>query len=184
MCWRARTTSRSPCTPLFGFMGHLEASGRKFTSAVGALDRSAGIVAASGAELVVFHPASCSAANAKLRSTRSSISSAHCARGSRRRTRGAFRNRGDGTRARSRVGGRRRRDLAPSRLGATRSRLRAQHATSDGAFLEAEPFREALEARRRRSRARSAVPHPFLGHRLRQPQRDETPALRRQDATS
>ena len=42
--------------PLFGFMGHVEASGRKFTSAVGALDRSAGIVAASGAELVVFHP--------------------------------------------------------------------------------------------------------------------------------
>jgi deoxyribonuclease-4 len=42
--------------PLFGFMGHLEASGRKFTSAVGALDRSAGIVAASGAEIVVFHP--------------------------------------------------------------------------------------------------------------------------------
>jgi deoxyribonuclease IV len=42
--------------PLFGFMGHLEPSGRKFSSAVGALDRSAGIVAASGAELVVFHP--------------------------------------------------------------------------------------------------------------------------------
>jgi deoxyribonuclease-4 len=42
--------------PLFGFMGHLEASGRKFASAVGALDRSAGIAAASGAELVVFHP--------------------------------------------------------------------------------------------------------------------------------
>jgi deoxyribonuclease IV len=42
--------------PLFGFMGHLEAAGRKFTSAVGALDRSAGIVAACGAELVVFHP--------------------------------------------------------------------------------------------------------------------------------
>src|ERR671930_1914248 len=42
--------------PLFGFMGHLEATGRKFTSAVGALDRSAGIAAAAGAELVVFHP--------------------------------------------------------------------------------------------------------------------------------
>ena len=42
--------------PLFGFMGHVEASGRKFSSAVGALDRSAGIAAASGAELVVFHP--------------------------------------------------------------------------------------------------------------------------------
>jgi deoxyribonuclease-4 len=42
--------------PLFGFMGHLETSGRKFASAVGALDRSAGIAAASGAEVVVFHP--------------------------------------------------------------------------------------------------------------------------------
>jgi deoxyribonuclease IV len=42
--------------PLFGFMGHLETSGRKFSSAVGALDRSAGIAAAAGAELVVFHP--------------------------------------------------------------------------------------------------------------------------------
>src|SRR3954466_5531739 len=42
--------------PLFGFMGHLEAEGRKFSSAVGALDRSAGIAAACGAEVVVFHP--------------------------------------------------------------------------------------------------------------------------------
>ncbi|HEU0337206.1 MAG TPA: TIM barrel protein [Gaiellaceae bacterium] len=42
--------------PLFGFMGHLEASGRKFSSAVGALDRSAGIAAAAGAAPVVFHP--------------------------------------------------------------------------------------------------------------------------------
>jgi len=42
--------------PLFGFMGHLEATGRKFASAVGALDRSAGIAAACGAEVVVFHP--------------------------------------------------------------------------------------------------------------------------------
>src|SRR5262245_65079986 len=42
--------------PLFGFMGHLETSGRKWASAVGALDRSAGIAAACGAEVVVFHP--------------------------------------------------------------------------------------------------------------------------------
>jgi deoxyribonuclease IV len=42
--------------PLFGFMGHLEAHGRKFASAVGALDRSAGIATAAGAEPVVFHP--------------------------------------------------------------------------------------------------------------------------------
>ena len=42
--------------PLFGFMGQLEASGRKWMSAVGALDRSAGIAAACGAAPVVFHP--------------------------------------------------------------------------------------------------------------------------------
>jgi deoxyribonuclease-4 len=42
--------------PLFGFMGHAEPSGRKFSSAVGALDRSAGIAAAAGAAPVVFHP--------------------------------------------------------------------------------------------------------------------------------
>lgn len=42
--------------PLFGWVGHLEASGRKWSSALGALDRSAGIAAACGAELVVFHP--------------------------------------------------------------------------------------------------------------------------------
>src|SRR5574338_104677 len=42
--------------PLFGWVGHLETSGRKWSSAVGALDRSAGIATASGAELVVFHP--------------------------------------------------------------------------------------------------------------------------------
>jgi len=42
--------------PLFGFMGHLEPSGRKWASSVGALDRSAGIAAAAGAAPVVFHP--------------------------------------------------------------------------------------------------------------------------------
>ena len=53
---REHDVALSVHAPLFGFMGHLEASGRKFTSAVGALDRSAGIAAASKAELVVFHP--------------------------------------------------------------------------------------------------------------------------------
>jgi deoxyribonuclease-4 len=53
---RANRIVLSVHAPLFGFMGHLEPSGRKFTSAVGALDRSAGIAAASGAEVVVFHP--------------------------------------------------------------------------------------------------------------------------------
>lgn len=53
---REHDVALSVHAPLFGFMGHVEASGRKFNSAVGALDRSAGIAAASGAELVVFHP--------------------------------------------------------------------------------------------------------------------------------
>jgi deoxyribonuclease-4 len=53
---RENDVALSVHAPLFGFMGHLEPSGRKFTSAVGALDRSAGIAAASGAEVVVFHP--------------------------------------------------------------------------------------------------------------------------------
>ena len=42
--------------PLFGWVGHVEASGRKWSSALGALDRSAGIATACGAEVVVFHP--------------------------------------------------------------------------------------------------------------------------------
>jgi deoxyribonuclease-4 len=53
---REHDVALSVHAPLFGFMGHLETSGRKFSSAVGALDRSAGIAAACGAELVVFHP--------------------------------------------------------------------------------------------------------------------------------
>ena len=53
---RQHDVALSVHAPLFGFMGHVEPSGRKYTSAVGALDRSAGIAAASGAELVVFHP--------------------------------------------------------------------------------------------------------------------------------
>ena len=42
--------------PLFAWVGHLEASGRKWSSALGGLDRSAGIASACGAEVVVFHP--------------------------------------------------------------------------------------------------------------------------------
>ncbi|HET8894550.1 MAG TPA: TIM barrel protein [Gaiellaceae bacterium] len=41
--------------PLAGFMGHAE-RGKKLNMAVGMLDHSAGIAAACGAELVVFHP--------------------------------------------------------------------------------------------------------------------------------
>jgi deoxyribonuclease-4 len=41
--------------PIAGFMGHAE-RGRKLNMAVGMLDHSAGIAAACGAEVVVFHP--------------------------------------------------------------------------------------------------------------------------------
>jgi deoxyribonuclease IV len=53
---REHDVALSVHAPLFGFMGHVEPSGRKWSSAVGALDRSAGIAAACGAEVVVFHP--------------------------------------------------------------------------------------------------------------------------------
>ena len=45
---RENDVALSVHAPLFGFMGHLEPSGRKWSSAVGALDRSAGIAAARG----------------------------------------------------------------------------------------------------------------------------------------
>ena len=41
--------------PIAGFMGHLERD-KKHRMAVGMLDHSAGVAAACGAELVVFHP--------------------------------------------------------------------------------------------------------------------------------
>src|SRR3954468_23140676 len=41
--------------PIAGFMGHLDRD-KKFRMAVGMLDHSAGIAAAAGAEVVVFHP--------------------------------------------------------------------------------------------------------------------------------
>jgi deoxyribonuclease IV len=53
---REQEVALSIHAPLFGFMGHLETSGRKWASALGALDRSAGIAAACGAEVVVIHP--------------------------------------------------------------------------------------------------------------------------------
>ena len=53
---REHDVALSVHAPLFGWVGHLEATGRKWASALGALDRSAGIARACGAGLVVFHP--------------------------------------------------------------------------------------------------------------------------------
>ena len=131
--------------PLFGFMGHLEASGRKFASAVGALDRSAGIVAASGAELVVFHP------GFLLGRSREDAIAAVVAQLSTLRERLAGKDRAVpfGIEVMGRV-----RDLGSvndvveiaRRVGWVRPVLdfAHMHATSDGAFLHAPLFAEAL----------------------------------------
>ena len=131
--------------PLFGFMGHVEASGRKFTSAVGALDRSAGIAAASGAELVVFHPGFL-----LERSREDAIDAVVEQLGTlRARLEGKGRAVPFGVEVMGRV-----RDLGSlddvleisRRTGWVRPVLdfAHMHATSDGAFLDVEPFASAL----------------------------------------
>jgi deoxyribonuclease IV len=143
---REHDVALSVHAPLFGFMGHLEASGRKFTSAVGALDRSAGIAAASGAELVVFHPGFLLG-----RSREDAIDAVVEQLGTlRERLENKDRAVPFGIEVMGRV-----RDLGSvddvveisRRVDWVRPVLdfAHMHATSDGAFLEPEPFRDALE---------------------------------------
>ncbi len=133
--------------PLFAFMGHLEPSGRKFSSAVGGLDRSAGIAAACGAEVVVFHPGFLLG-----RSREDAITSVVEQLGTlRERLEGKGRAVPFGVEVMGRV-----RDLGSlddvleisERTGWVRPVLdfAHMHATSDGAYLEASLFAEALEA--------------------------------------
>jgi deoxyribonuclease-4 len=133
--------------PLFGFMGHVEPSGRKFSSAVGALDRSAGIAAASGAEVVVFHPGFL-----LERSREDALAAVVEQLGTlRERLEGKDRAVPFGVEVMGRV-----RDLGSiddvleisRRTGWVRPVLdfAHMHATSDGAFTEVEPFATALGA--------------------------------------
>jgi deoxyribonuclease IV len=144
---RTHDIALSVHAPLFGFMGHLEASGRKFASAVGALDRSAGIAAASGAELVVFHPGFLLG-----RSRTDAIDAVVEQLGSlRERLEGKDRAVPFGVEVMGRV-----RDLGSiddvveisRRLGWVRPVLdfAHMHATSDGQFLELARFSDALAA--------------------------------------
>ena len=170
--------------PLFGWVGHLEASGRKWSSALGALDRSAGIATACGAELVVFHP------GFLLGRSREDAIAAVVEQLAlvRERLEGKGRAAPFGIEVMGRVN-----DFGSleecveisRRVGWVRPVVdfAHMHATSDGAYLEAEPFREALELADGVARRRGAVPHPLLRHRLREPERDEAPALRRGDAS-
>jgi deoxyribonuclease-4 len=132
--------------PLFGWVGHLEASGRKWASALGGLDRSAGIAAACGAELVVFHP------GFLLGRSRKDAIDAVVEQLAivRERLEGKGRGVPFGVEVMGRV-----RELGTledcleisMRAGWVRPVIdfAHMHATSDGAFVEQEPFREALE---------------------------------------
>src|SRR6478735_994966 len=133
--------------PLFGWVGHLETSGRKWSSALGALDRSAGIAAACGAEVVVFHPGFLLG-----RSRDDAIASVVEQLGTlRERLEGKGRAVPFGVEVMGRV-----RDLGSLddvveisvRTGWVRPVLdfAHMHATSDGAYLETGLFAEALEA--------------------------------------
>jgi deoxyribonuclease IV len=144
---RENDVALSVHAPLFGFMGHVEPSGRKYTSAVGALDRSAGIAAASGAELVVFHPGFL-----LERSREDALDAVVEQLGTlRERLKGKDRGVPFGVEVMGRV-----RDLGSLDDVIDISRrtqwvrpvldFAHMHATSDGAFVSAEPFVEALEA--------------------------------------
>jgi deoxyribonuclease IV len=132
--------------PLFGWVGHLEASGRKWASALGGLDRSAGIAAACGAEVVVFHP------GFLLGRSRKDAIDAVVEQLAivRERLEGKGRGVPFGVEVMGRV-----RELGTledcleisMRTGWVRPVIdfAHMHATSDGAFVEPEPFRAALE---------------------------------------
>jgi deoxyribonuclease-4 len=144
---RENDVALSVHAPLFGFMGHVEPSGRKFSSAVGALDRSAGIAAASGAEVVVFHP------GFLLERSREDAIAAVVDQLAALRERLEQKERAVpfGVEVMGRV-----RDLGSLEDVLEISRRTSwvrpvldfahMHATSDGAYLDVEPFAEALAA--------------------------------------
>jgi deoxyribonuclease-4 len=132
--------------PLAGFMGHAE-RGKKLNMATGMLDHSAGIAAASGAELVVFHPGFLLGRTREdaLDSVVEQLGELHA------RLEAKGRAVPFGVEVMGRV-----RDLGSlddvidisARLGWVRPVLdfAHMHATSDGAFTGVDPFADALEA--------------------------------------
>jgi deoxyribonuclease-4 len=130
--------------PIAGFMGHAE-RGKKLNMAVGMLDHSAGIAKAAGAEVVVFHPGFLLG-----RTREEAIDSVVEQLGElRERLVGKGRDVPFGIEVMGRV-----RELGSlddvceiaSRFDWIRPVIdfAHMHATSDGAFLSAEPFAEAL----------------------------------------
>jgi deoxyribonuclease IV len=132
--------------PIAGFMGHAE-RGRKLNMATGMLDHSAGIAKAAGAELVVFHP------GFLLNRTREAALDSIVEQLGELRERLERKDRavpfGVEVMGRVRESGSLDDVVEISmRTGWVRPVLdfAHMHATSDGAYTEAEPFREALEA--------------------------------------
>jgi deoxyribonuclease-4 len=132
--------------PIAGFMGHAE-RGKKLNMAIGMLDHSAGVAKAVGAELVVFHP------GFLLGRTRAAAVKSIVQQLGELRKRLEAKDRAVpfGVEVMGRV-----REIGSledvveiaRRTGWVRPVLDFAHlhATSDGAYTEAEPFREALEA--------------------------------------
>ena len=137
--------ARSVHAPLAGFMGHAE-RGKKLNMAIGMLDHSAGVAAACGAELVVFHP------GFLLGRTREEALESVVEQLSELRTRLEAKGRAVpfGVEVMGRV-----RDLGSiddvlfiaSRLGWVRPVIdfAHMHATSDGAFTDVDAFAAVLE---------------------------------------
>ena len=132
--------------PIAGFMGHLERD-KKQRMAVGMLDHSAGIAKAAGAEVVVFHP------GFLLGRTRPAAIKSVCEQLTelRERLEGKDRAVPFGVEVMGRVNDFGSLDdvvAIAGRCGWVRPVLdfAHMHATSDGAFLEVEPFAAALEA--------------------------------------
>ncbi|HEU0303736.1 MAG TPA: TIM barrel protein [Gaiellaceae bacterium] len=143
---REHDVALSVHAPLAGFMGHAE-RGKKLNMAVGMLDHSAGMAKACGAELVVFHPGFLLG-----RSRDDALDAVVEQLGElRERLEGKDRAVPFGVEVMGRV-----RELGSledvvdisRRTGWVRPVLdfAHMHATSDGAFTDAEPFRAALEA--------------------------------------
>jgi deoxyribonuclease IV len=132
--------------PIAGFMGHAE-RGKKLNMAVGMLDHSAGIAKAAGAEVVVFHP------GYLLGRTREAALDSVCEQLGELRARLEKKDRAVpfGIEVMGRV-----RELGSvedvveisRRCGWVRPVLdfAHMHATSDGGFIEVEPFANALES--------------------------------------
>ena len=165
--------------PIAGFMGHLERD-KKYSMATGMLDHSAGVAVACGAELVVFHPGFLLGREreAALEAVADQLGSL------RERLEGKGRAVPFGVEVMGRV-----RDLGTAddvfwiakHVDWVRPVLDFAHlhATTDGAYTDVETFATALGGCGRRARARRALPHPLLRHRVREPQRDEASPLRR-----